>query len=152
MIDNSQGYDGDDVRSSLLLHGILQVIPPRANRKEPIACDKAYNDRNRIERMFNRLKQFRRIATQYDKTDLSFTGFLCCAAAKLWLSSPCQQVLRFTLGRLMFTYCTIRLRSSVLSFIDRRNRLMTNSVTLRGLNPLGVLQSPRLRLRRFVAN
>ena len=72
-----KGYDGDDVRSSLLMRGILPVIPPKANRKEPIACDfKAYKDRNRIERMFNRLKQFRRIATRYDKTALSFTGFL----------------------------------------------------------------------------
>jgi transposase len=58
-----KGYDGDDVRSSLLMHGILPVIPPKANRKEPIGCGfKAYKDRNRIERMFNRLKQFRRIA------------------------------------------------------------------------------------------
>jgi transposase len=82
-----KGYDGDDVRSSLLMRGILPVIPPKANRKEPIACDfKSYKDRNRIERMFNRLKQFRRIATRYDKTALSFTGFLCLAAAKLWLS------------------------------------------------------------------
>jgi hypothetical protein len=48
-----KGYDGDDVHSSLLVHGILPVIPPKANRKEPIACDfKAYRDRNRIERMF----------------------------------------------------------------------------------------------------
>jgi transposase len=83
-----KGYDGDDVRSSLLMHGILPVIPPKANRKEPIACDfKAYKDRNRIERMFNRLKQFRRIATRYDKTALSFISFLCLAAAKLWLPS-----------------------------------------------------------------
>jgi transposase len=37
--------------------------------------------------MFNRLKKFRRIATRYDKTALSFTGFLCLAAAKLWLPS-----------------------------------------------------------------
>ena len=83
-----KGYDGDDVRSSLLMHGILPVIPPKANRKELIGCDfKAYKDRNRIERMFNRLKQFRRIATRYDKTALSFIGFLCLAAAKLWLPS-----------------------------------------------------------------
>jgi IS5 family transposase len=47
-----KGYDGDDVRSSLLMHGILPVIPPKANRKEPITCDfKAYKDRNRIERI-----------------------------------------------------------------------------------------------------
>ena len=73
-----KGYDGDDVRSSLLMRGILPVIPPKANRKEPIACDfKAYKDRNRIERTFNRLKQFRRIATRYDKTALSFTGVRC---------------------------------------------------------------------------
>ena len=67
-----KGYDGDDVRSSLLLKGILPVIPPKANRKTPIACDfRAYRDRNRIERMFNHLKQTRRIATRYDKTALS---------------------------------------------------------------------------------
>ena len=68
------------------MHGILPVI--QANRKEPIASDfKAYKDRNRIERMFNRLKQFRRIATRYDKTAVTFIGFLCLAAARLWLPS-----------------------------------------------------------------
>ena len=59
-----KGYDGDDVRIALLLKGVLPVIPPKSNRKEQIACDfHAYKDRNRIERMFNRLKQARRIAT-----------------------------------------------------------------------------------------
>jgi transposase len=83
-----KGYDGDDVRSGLLMKGILPVIPPRANRKEPIVCDfRAYRDRNRIERMFNRLKQSRRIATRYDKTATSFLGFLNLAAARIWLSS-----------------------------------------------------------------
>lgn len=78
-----KGYDHDDVRSSLLMNGILP-----ANHREPINCDfKAYKDRNRIERMFNRLKQFRRIATRYDKTAFSFISFLCLAAAKLWLPS-----------------------------------------------------------------
>jgi transposase len=45
--------------------------------------------RNRVERMFNRIKQFRRIATRYDKTakSLPLLGFLCLAAAKLWLPS-----------------------------------------------------------------
>lgn len=83
-----KGYDSDDVRASLLLRGILPIIPPKANRKEPIACDFcAYKDRNRVERMFNRLKQFRRIATRYDKTAVSFLGFLALAAAKIWLPS-----------------------------------------------------------------
>ena len=81
-----KGYDSDEVRASLLLKGILPVIPPKANRKEPIACDfRAYKDRNRVERMFNRLKQFRHIATRYDKTAVSFLGFLALAAAKLWM-------------------------------------------------------------------
>lgn len=81
-----KGYDSDDVRANLLLKGIVPVIPPKANRKEQIACDfRAYKDRNRVERMFNKLKQFRRIATRYDKTALSFLGFLALAAAKLWV-------------------------------------------------------------------
>jgi len=81
-----KGYDSDDVRASLLLKGILPVIPPKTNRKVPIACDfRAYKDRNRVERMFNRLKQFRRIATRYDKTAVSFLSFLALAAAKLWM-------------------------------------------------------------------
>jgi len=83
-----KGYDSHEVRASLLIKGILPVIPPKANRKEPIACDfRAYKDRNRVERMFNRLKQFRRIATRYDKTAASFLGFLALAAAKLWMST-----------------------------------------------------------------
>jgi len=82
-----KGYDGDNVRTALLLRGILPVIPPKANRKKPVACDfRAYKDRNRIERMFNRLKQARRIATRYDKTARSFMAFLNIAASRLWLT------------------------------------------------------------------
>jgi transposase len=81
-----KGYDGDEVRTSLLMKGVLPVIPPKTNRKEQISCDfHAYKDRNRIERMFNRLKQARRIATRYDKTATSFLGFLNIAASRLWL-------------------------------------------------------------------
>ena len=67
-----KGFDGDDVRVALSLRGILPVIPPRANRIDPPTCDlKSYRERNRIDRMFNQIKQFRRIATRYDKTALS---------------------------------------------------------------------------------
>ncbi len=80
-----KGYDGDEVRTALLMKGILPVIPPKSNRRETIACDfKAYKDRNRIERMFNRIKQFRRIATRYDKAAASYLGFLALASVKLW--------------------------------------------------------------------
>lgn len=81
-----KGYNSDDVRAGLLLKGILPVIPPKANRKEAIACDfSAYKDRNRFERMFNKLEQFRGIATRYGKTAVSFLGFLALVAARLWM-------------------------------------------------------------------
>ncbi|MGB3797308.1 MAG: IS5 family transposase [Alteraurantiacibacter sp.] len=67
-----RGYDGDRLRESLLIQGILPIIPPRSNRKVPEHPDyRRYRDRNRVERMFSKLKQQRRIATRYDKTVLS---------------------------------------------------------------------------------
>lgn len=85
MMIAEKGYDGDEVRTRLLMRGILPVIPPVANRKEPVACDsQAYKDRNRIERMFNHLKQALRIATRYNKTAKSFLAFLHIAASRLW--------------------------------------------------------------------
>ena len=81
-----KGFDGDGVRSALLLKGISPSFPPRANRVDPPVCDfKAYKDRNRIERMFSKQKQFRHITTRYDKTKLSYAGFLALAAAQIWL-------------------------------------------------------------------
>jgi transposase len=57
-----KGYDSDAVRERLLLHNILPVIPPKTNRRDPTPCDyRRYRARNQVERMFNRLKQFRRI-------------------------------------------------------------------------------------------
>jgi len=81
-----KGYDGDVLRANLLIRGILPIIPPKANRREPITCDfRRYRDRNRIERMFGYLKHQRRIATRYDKTALSFASFLNLAAIRRWL-------------------------------------------------------------------
>ena len=83
-----KGYDGDRFRDNLLMRGILPIITPRSNRKAPVHPDyRRYRDRNRIERMFGKLKQQRRIATRYDKTVLSFESFLNLAAARLWLKS-----------------------------------------------------------------
>ncbi len=83
-----KGYDGDRFRESLLIQGILPIIPPRSNRKAPEHPDyRRYKDRNRIERMFGKLKQQRRIATRYDKSILSFESFLNLAAVRLWLKS-----------------------------------------------------------------
>ncbi|MFT6473020.1 MAG: transposase [Afipia broomeae] len=77
------GYDGDRFRESLLIRGILPIIPPRSNRKVPKHPDyRRYRDRSRVERIFGKLKKQRRIATRYDKTVLSFESFLNLAAAK----------------------------------------------------------------------
>lgn len=83
-----KGYDGNRFRDSLLVRGILPIIPPRSNRKVPEHPDyRRYRDRNRVGQMFGKLKQQRRIATRYDKTLLSFESFLNLAATRLWLKS-----------------------------------------------------------------
>lgn len=83
-----RGYDSDSFRQDLLMHGILPVIPSRKGRSTPQnTAWRRYRDRNRIERMFNKLKQMRRIATRYNKTALSFMSFLNIAAARLWIRS-----------------------------------------------------------------
>ena len=57
--------------------GFIPVVPPRPNRLEPWQYDKAmYRRRNEIERLFRRLKGFRRIFSRFDKLDLVFLGFL----------------------------------------------------------------------------
>jgi transposase len=80
------GYDADWLRQELLLRGVLPVIPPNPVRQEPIPLDRAlYRLRNRVERLVNRLKQFRAVATRYDKTAESFLAFVHLAASRLWL-------------------------------------------------------------------
>jgi len=67
---------------------IKPCIPGRKSRSLPVQYDKRrYKRRNRIEIMFGRLKDWRRAATRYDKTVLSFESFLNLAAARLWLKS-----------------------------------------------------------------
>ena len=80
------GYDADWVRQELLLRGVLPVIPPNPLRQEPVALDRGlYRLRNRVERLVNRLKQFRAVATRYDKTAESFLALVQLAASRLWL-------------------------------------------------------------------
>lgn len=62
------------------------MIPPRENRLVQRPYDRhLYKDRNLVERFFNRLKQFRRIATRYDKLDTTFLAFISLACAFIWL-------------------------------------------------------------------
>lgn len=67
--------------------GAEPVIPPRRHRRRPLAYDTAlYKERNRIERFFSRLKQFRRVATRYDKLLANFRGFVQIAAIAILLA------------------------------------------------------------------
>ena len=62
------------------------VIPPKRNRKTQRSYDAhLYKERNLIERFFNKLKQFRRVATRYDKLLVNFMGFVKLAAIAIWL-------------------------------------------------------------------
>ena len=82
-----KGYDSQTNRAAALARGITPVIPGRANRKKHIRYDKeAYKGRNVIERCYCRLKDFRRVATRYDKLARNFFSTVCLAAAVLfWL-------------------------------------------------------------------
>jgi len=81
-----KGYDANYIVEAVQQKSAEVVIPPRRHRLTPRKYDRhLYKERNLIERMFNRLKGFRRIATRYDKTALSFLSFLHLAGIYLWL-------------------------------------------------------------------
>jgi len=82
-----KAYDSNSFRKSLRKDGIRPVIPGRSNRKKRIRHDKqAYKGRNVIERCYCRLKDFRRVATRYDKLARNFFSTVCLAAVVLfWL-------------------------------------------------------------------
>jgi transposase len=72
-----QAYEDNTTLQLALDFGFIPVIPPRHNRLEPWQYDRAmYRRRNEIERLFRRLKGFRRIFSRFDKLDLMFLGFL----------------------------------------------------------------------------
>ena len=81
-----KGYDADAIRSDLASRNIQAVIPGRSNRRVKIEHDRAlYKQRNRIERMFGRLKINRAIATRYDQLANSFMSMVHIATARHWL-------------------------------------------------------------------
>lgn len=82
------GYDADDrVLVPLRQAGKEFVIPPKKNRKEQRTYDKEwYKARHLIENFFCRLKQYRAIATRYDKTARNFLAAVYLAASIIWLN------------------------------------------------------------------
>lgn len=82
-----KGYDSDWLRQFLADRRIEACIPGRSSRKQPIAFDaNRYKRRNLIERMFGRLKDWRRIHTRYDRCAHTFMSAICIAATVIfWL-------------------------------------------------------------------
>jgi transposase len=81
-----KGYDSDAIREELAKAEVEAVIPAKSNRKSPAPHDREkYRWRNLVERLFNKLKNWRRVATRYDKTKESYLGFVAIASIKLWI-------------------------------------------------------------------
>jgi transposase len=77
-----KGYDSDEFRAALKARGIAACIPPKRNRRMPSAFDKTlYRQRHKIENMFGRLKDWRRISTRYDRCAHTFFSAICIAAS-----------------------------------------------------------------------
>jgi transposase len=79
-------YDSRALRTLIEGMGAKAVIPSNPTRKHPFAHDPIiYRLRNRIERCFNKLKHFRRLATRYDRRAIHFLSFIQLAAAMIWM-------------------------------------------------------------------
>lgn len=83
-----KAYDADErVRHKLAQSGCEANIPPKKNRINPANYDKEfYKERHKIENFFAKLKQYRAIATRYDKTAQNFLGAIYMAAIVVWLN------------------------------------------------------------------
>ena len=82
-----RGYDSNPFRAALAERGIAACIPPKKNRRQAIPYDKTlYRQRHRVEIAFGRMKDWRRIATRYDRCATTFFGAITLAAIIIfWL-------------------------------------------------------------------
>lgn len=81
-----KAYGTKEILAHIKEHGATVVIPPKSNSKEPWEADcYLYKERHLVERFFQKIKWFRRVATRYDKLDKSFLAFVYMAAIMIWL-------------------------------------------------------------------
>ena len=81
-----KGYDSDKFRAAVAQLGAEAVIPSSRSRSQAIPYDKhLYQERNLVERFINKIKHYRRVATRYEKTALSYLSMLCLVGAMVWL-------------------------------------------------------------------
>ena len=81
-----RGFSSDGLRERVRAKGARPAIPAKRNEASVRCPDWIYVHRNRIERLWGRLKEWRAVATRYEKTACSFLGVLCLAAARDWLN------------------------------------------------------------------
>ena len=75
-----RAYEGNETRQLVLELGMVPIVPPKSNRIDPWRYDRTlYKKRNEIERLFRRLKGYRRIFSRFEKLDAVFLGFLAFA-------------------------------------------------------------------------
>jgi len=76
-LTGDKGFDGAPQRQACVDHDVFPNIPNRSNRTDPDPFDaEGYKERNRVERLFSKLKQFRRVATRYEKLKVTFLGMI----------------------------------------------------------------------------
>jgi len=86
MVLADRAYDADWLRQMVSAQGSWANIPPRANRRDPVCFSPhLYKARNAVERFFNKIKFFRRIATRYDKRGSNYLAMVKLAAIRLRL-------------------------------------------------------------------
>ena len=85
MLLGDRAYDSAELRGWLRQRGTKAVVPNRSTRKHPFRFDRtSYKLRHRIENAFCRLKDFRRIATRYDRLARNYLASVCLVAAVVW--------------------------------------------------------------------
>ena len=86
MVLADKAYDANAIREMINGQGAWANIPPKSNRKDPICFSPyLYKARNLVERFFNKIKHFRRIATRYDKLAANYMAMIKLASIRVWL-------------------------------------------------------------------
>lgn len=87
ILHGDKGYDSNAIRRQVEENGTMPNIPPKTNcRWKNCFSPVLYRDRNAIERMFCRIKEFRRVGTRYDRNAVNFLAAVCIAATvSYWL-------------------------------------------------------------------
>lgn len=82
-----RAYEGNETRELAVSKNHEAIVPPKKNRKDPWKYNKEkYKKRNIVERFFRRIKEFRKVFTRYDKTDIMYLAFVQFSCVAIWLN------------------------------------------------------------------